>query len=88
MLWDLPRIPHAMAKFSQPDGSMISLVTAAELEGSPCEFHVSITPVSLVETALKIQLRFAQLQPVVERMGSAGRHIVSFPAVLLLAGSF
>lgn len=52
MLWDLSRVPHAVAKFSQPDGRMISLVTAALLEASPCEFYLS-HQVSLVETASK-----------------------------------
>lgn len=32
---------HTMAKFSQPDGCMISLVTSADLEASPCEFYIS-----------------------------------------------
>lgn len=41
MLWDFSRIIHAVAKFSQPDGCMISLVTDALLEASPCEFITS-----------------------------------------------
>lgn len=52
MLWDFSRIPHAMSKFSQPDGRMICLLTAALLEASPCELYLSYR-VSLVETASK-----------------------------------
>lgn len=52
MLWDLSRIPHAMATFSQPDGCTISLVTAAELEASPHKLHI-LHQVSLAETASK-----------------------------------
>lgn len=52
MLWDFSRIPHAMAKISQPDGRMISLVTAAFLEASLCEFYLS-HQIPLVETASK-----------------------------------
>lgn len=55
MLWDFSRIPHAMPKFSQPDGRMIRLVTAALLEASPCEFYRSYQ-VSLVETASKFEI--------------------------------
>ena len=87
MLWDLSRIPHATAKFSQPDGCMISLVTAAELEASPCEFRIS-HQVSLVETASKSSRDLHSDNLVVERMGPVGRHIISFPAILLLAISF
>lgn len=52
MLWDLSRIPHAMAKFIQPGGRVISLATAVELEAGSCEFHASYQ-VPLVEIASK-----------------------------------
>lgn len=87
MVWDLSRIPYAMAKFSQPDGRMISLVTAAELEASPCEFHLS-HQVSLGENASKSSWDFRSDSLVVERMAPVGKHSISFPAILLLASSF
>lgn len=87
MLWDLSRVPHAVSKFSQPDGRMISLVTAALLEASPCEFYLS-HQVSLVETASKYSWDLQSDYLVAEKMGAVGKHIISFPTILLLAVRF
>lgn len=87
MLWDLSRVPHAVAKFSQSDGRMISLVTAALLEASPCEFYLS-HQVSLVETASKYSWDLQSDYLVAEKMGAVGKHIISFPTILLLAVRF
>lgn len=86
MLWDFSRIPHAVARFIQPDGCMISLVTAALLEANPCEFYLS-HQVSLVETASKyswdLQWLFGSWED-----GSCWPAHLSFPAVPLLAVRF
>lgn len=85
MLWDLSRIPHAMAKFTQPDGCMISLVTAADLGTSPCEFCIILQQISLKlpenpEEICGDNLGAERTPPVV---GAS----LSFSAVLLLAVS-
>lgn len=85
MLWDLSRIPHAMAKLGQPEGLMISLVTAAE--ASPWEFNIS-HQVSLAETASKSTWDLHSHNFVAERVGPVGRHSTAFSAVLLLAIRF
>lgn len=87
MLWDLSRIPHAMATFSQPDGCTISLVTAAELEASPHKLHI-LHQVSLAETASKCSWDLHSDNLLVERMGPVGRPIISVPAIVLLAVGF
>lgn len=84
MLWDLSRIPHAMAKFTQPDGWMISLVTAADLGTSPCEFCI------LQQISLKLPENPAEIcgdNLGAERMPPVVGASLSFSAVLLLAVS-
>lgn len=85
MLWDFSRIPHAMSKFSQPDGRMICLLTAALLEASPCELYLSYR-VSLVETASKYSWDLQCDYLVAEKMGPVGKHSISFPVILQLLG--
>lgn len=85
MLWDLSRIPHAMAKFTQPDGWMISLVTAADLGTSPCEFCIILQQISLKLPENPEEICGDNLGA--ERMPPVVGASLSFSAVLLLAVS-